>query len=119
VWNYVQDLDPTENDLILLGDFNRDKPEHSAFSNLKNLNLKNLVTTPGTRTTFGSILSGGHWYDHMWIDPKFTSAEWTGQAGAGTPSNDTSGRGCSLELKGVSDHCPVWAKFRVDIDDDP
>jgi len=118
VWQCVQDLDPDEDDLILMGDFNRDKPTHSAFNDLEDLGLIPLVTTTGTRTTFGLTASGGSWYDHMWIDPAFTSAEWTGQSGAGTPSNDSSGTGCSQGLKGVSDHCPVWAVFSTTLDDD-
>lgn len=118
VWEYVQKLDPEENDLILIGDFNRTKPTHSAFDDLENLGLSVLLTAIGTRTTFGATASGGSWYDHMWIDPAFTSAEWTGQSGAGTPSNDSSGSGCPQELEGVSDHCPVWAVFRTTADDD-
>ena len=118
VWQYVQDLDPNENDLILMGDFNRDKPTHSAFGALEDLGLKALVTTSGTRTTFGRTLSGGSWYDHMWIDPAYTSAEWTGQAGVSTPGNDSSGEGCEQALKGISDHCPVWAIFSTTTDDD-
>jgi endonuclease/exonuclease/phosphatase family metal-dependent hydrolase len=118
VWAYVQDLDPRENDLILLGDFNRTKPTHSAFNDLEGLGLTALLTATGTRTTFGLTASGGSWYDHMWIDPTYTIAEWTGQAGTGTPSNDSSGAGCPEALKGVSDHCPVWGVFRTTTDDD-
>ena len=119
VWSTVQDLDPNENDLILLGDFNRTKPTHSAFDDLEHLGLVPVLTTSGTRTTFGTTLSGGSWYDHMWLDPKFTSAEWTGQSGSGLPSDDTAGSGCPETLRGVSDHCPVWAVFRSTVDDDP
>jgi len=118
VWQYVQDLDPDENDLILMGDFNRDKPTHSAFNDLEALGLTALLTAAGTRTTFGLTSSGGSWYDHMWIDPAFT-AEWTGQSGSGTPTQNSSGAGCPPELKGVSDHCPVWAVFTTSSDDDP
>jgi len=119
VWQYVQDLDPNENDLILMGDFNRDKPTHSAFDRLDDLGLEALVTTTGTRTTFGRTLTGGSWYDHMWIDPAYTSAEWTGQAGVSLPGNDSTGEGCAQALKGVSDHCPVWGVFSTTTDDDP
>jgi len=119
VWEYVQDLDPSEDDLILLGDFNRKKPTHSAFNDLEQLGISAVLTDTGTRTTFGLTPSGGSWYDHIWIDPTFTSAEWTGQSGAGTPLDDSSGTGCSQELKGVSDHCPVWAVFSTTSDDDP
>jgi len=117
-WQYVQDLDPDENDLVLVGDFNRDRPTHSAFDDLETLGLVPLLATTGTRTTFGRTLSGGSWYDHMWIDPASTAAEWTGQSGASTPNDDSSGAGCSTELKGISDHCPVWAVFSTTADDD-
>jgi len=119
VWEYIQDLNPSEDDLILLGDFNRKKPTHLAFDDLEQLGISAILTETGTRTTFGLIPSGGSWYDHIWIDLTFTSAEWTGQSGAGTPTDDTSGAGCSQQLEGVSDHCPVWAIFHTTGDDDP
>ena len=118
VWEYVQGLDHDEDDLMFLGDFNRKKPTHSAFNDLEQLGITAILTETGTRTTFGLTSSGGSWDDHMWLDPTFTSLEWTGQSGAGTPSNDSSGAGCPQELKGVSDHCPVWAVFRTTVDDD-
>jgi len=119
VWQYVQDLDPDENDLILVGDFNRDKPTHSAFNELEALGLVPLLTAGGTRTTFGRTPSGGSWYDHIWLDLAFTSTEWSRRSGVGTPADDSSGMGCSEALRGISDHCPVWAIFRTTVDDDP
>lgn len=119
VWRYVQDSDPDENDLILLGDFNRTKPTHRAFSELQQSGITALLTADGTRTTFGRLLTGGSWYDHMWYDPTFTSLEWAGQSGAGTPGSDSSGSGCPETLRGISDHCPVWAVFSTTHDDDP
>jgi len=119
VWDYVQNLDQAEDDLILLGDFNRDRPTHSAFDQLWQMELTPLLSASGTRTTFGRTLAGGSWYDNIWIDPSCTTtAELTGQFGAGTPSLNSYGLGCSECLRGISDHCPVWATFRTDSDDD-
>lgn len=119
VWNYVQDTDLEENDLILLGDFNRDKPTHSAFDLLLQMGITPTLTEEGTRTTFGRTASGGSWYDHIWIDPQHTGAELTYEVGAGTPAMNSCGGGCSYLLDGVSDHCPVWALFDTTNDDDP
>ena len=119
VWNYVQDLDSTEDDLILLGDFNRDRHTHSAFEPLGEMGVIALLTEAGTRTTFGKTTGGGYWYDNIWIDPRYTQTESTGLVGASTPSSNSYGAACAQLLKGVSDHCPVWAEFRVDTDDDP
>lgn len=119
VWDYVQNLDQAEDDLILLGDFNRDRPTHSAFDQLWQVGLTPLLSASGTRTTFGRTLAGGSWYDNIWIDPTCTTtSELSGQLGAGTPSLNSYGAGCSECLRGVSDHCPVWATFRTDSDDD-
>jgi len=119
VWGYVQDLDPAEDDLILLGDFNRDCPKHSAFDPLRERGVIHLLTKAGTRTTFGKTAEGGHWYDNIWIDPSYTQDESTGRVGVSTPSSNSYGAACAPFLEGVSDHCPVWAEFRVDTDDDP
>ena len=119
VWDYVQNMDLEEDDLILLGDFNRDKPTHSAFDQLLQMGITSILTETGTRTTFGRTAAGGSWYDHIWIDARYTNAELTGEIGVGTPTMNTSGEGCATALEGVSDHCPVWAVFDTTVDDDP
>jgi len=120
VWTYVQDLDPYENDLILLGDFNRDRPTHSAFDELTALGVTPILTTAGTRTTFGRTATGGSWYDNMWVDLLFSGQDYTGSSGAGAPEHDTSGSRCSAGIEEASDHCPVWAQFYIERgDDDP
>ena len=120
VWEYVQELDPYENDLILLGDFNRDRPTHSAFRAISGAGIVPLLTDPWTRTTFGRTPDGGYWYDNIWIDPNHTTtSEQTGQVGTSTPTLNSYGAGCSEDLRGASDHCPVWAVFSTTHDDDP
>jgi len=119
VWGYVQNLDPDEDDLILLGDFNRDRPTHSAFDQLCQMGITPVLTETGTRTTFGRTVTGGSWYDHIWVDLQHTGAELTDQVGAGTPLENSSGRGCPASIEKASDHCPVWAVFSTISDDDP
>ena len=113
-------MDPDENDIILLGDFNRDKPTHSAFDPLRALGIVALIETSGTKTTFGRTPTGGSWYDNLWIDPAETTAfERTGSVGVGTLDRNSLGTGCPEYLRGASDHCPVWAEFSTLHDDDP
>lgn len=50
----MQNLDPEENDVLLMGDFSRDKPTHPAFSKLKALGVTNVALGGGVFTTFGS-----------------------------------------------------------------
>jgi hypothetical protein len=119
VWDHIQALDPLENDLILVGDFNRDKPTHSAFDPLWDMGLTPVLDARGTRTTFGRTVFGGSFYDNLWIDPEYTAAELTAVFGSGTPLENTLGRGCPQAVESASDHCPVWAAFRTDTDDDP
>jgi endonuclease/exonuclease/phosphatase family metal-dependent hydrolase len=119
VWGYVQNLNPEEDDLILLGDFNRDRPTHSAFDQLRQMGISPVLTETGTRTTFGRTATGGSWYDHIWIDPQHTGTELTDEIGVGTPRENSYGGGCASSLEGVSDHCTIWAIFDTTNDDDP
>ncbi len=119
VWDWVQSRDAWENDLILLGDFNRDKPTHSAFDLLVDQGMTSILTQAGTKTTFGLTPTGGSWYDHIWINPQHTAFELADQFGVGTPSINSYGSGCAAALAGISDHCPVWAVFDTATDDDP
>ncbi len=119
VWNWVQALDLAENDVILVGDFNRDRPTHNAFAPLRAQGITPLLTKTGTRTTFGARGSGGYWYDNIWVDLQYTQSEWTGSVGVGLPEWSTYGGPCREDLRGISDHCPVWAVFSTLVDDDP
>ena len=119
VWCYVQNLNPKESDLILLGDFNRDRPTHSAFDQLWQMGIRPVLTEAGTRTTFGRTATGGSWYDHIWINPEHTGTELTDEIGVGTPGENSYGGGCASSFEGVSDHCTIWAIFDTTNDDDP
>ena len=123
VWTYVQDLDTKEDDVLLMGDFNRDKPTHTAFSRLKALGVTNVIAGDGVFTTFGSTANkvGSSWYDNIWIDRKYTAHEFSGRFGV-DPIHlryFQNSEHPHLEVrKRISDHCPVWAEFDVSQADD-
>jgi len=122
-WTYVQNLDPKENDVLLMGDFNRDKPTHTAFSRLKALGVTNVIAGDGVFTTLGSKANqvGSNWYDNIWIDRQYTAHEFTGRFGV-DPIHlryYQNSEHPHLEVrKRISDHCPVWAEFEVSEADD-
>ena len=123
VWNYVQERDPFEDDILLMGDFNRDKPTHSAFNALRTLGATHLITGSDVFTTYSTKPDqvGASWYDNIWMDPAYTSYEYTGVSGVDyTYTRYYQGAEFPhLEVrKKISDHCPVWAEFRTDLDDD-
>jgi len=123
VWTYVQNLDSKENDVLLMGDFNRDKPTHPAFSKLRALGLTNVIAGDGVFTTLGSKANhvGANWYDNIWIDRQYTAHEFTGRFGV-DPIHlryYQNSEHPHLEVrKRISDHCPVWAEFDVSKKDD-
>jgi len=84
VWIYVHGLEPKEDDLLLMGDFNTNRPTNLAFDPLRELGLVNLIT--GDSTTFTTYSTrenrvGSAWYDNIWMDPSHTAAEHMGSSG--------------------------------------
>jgi endonuclease/exonuclease/phosphatase family metal-dependent hydrolase len=125
VWLYVQALDPKENDVLLMGDFNRNRPTHSAFAPLRDqLKLTYLITGDNTTfTTYGARRNkiGGSWYDNIWMDAGYTGKEYTGRAGIDYTYQHFYTRDPYPHLKvrtTISDHCPVWAVFNTAGPDD-
>jgi len=113
VWASVQALSPAENDLILLGDFNRDGPTHEGFHPLLQMGIVPLLTREDTLTTSAS------WYDNIWIDPRFTETELSGVLGVGPQDCNSYGEACPDTSMQPSDHCAVFAGFCTAFDDDP
>ena len=125
VWRYVQELDSTENDILLMGDFNVHTPSASPFSDLLGLGVDPLLGGAGILTTYSTKTSavGASWYDNVWADYTYTGHEFTGIWGV-----DYLHRRFFLDAawphlevrKGISDHCPVWVQFYTSKgDDDP
>ena len=123
VWDYVQALEESENDLILLGDFNRDKPTHGAFTPLRQRQFEQLVTARDIYTTYSTSPDDptGHWYDQIWIDPRYTSEDTTGSTGVYRLHEDyyLDAEHPHLEVRtNISDHLPIWAEFYTGRDTD-
>jgi len=125
VWLYVQSRDPKENDLLLMGDFNRNGPTHAAFAPLRDeLKLAHLITGDDTTfTTYGTRRDrvGAAWYDNIWMDAGQTGREYAGRSGIDYTYKHFYTRYRYPHLKvrtTISDHCPVWAAFSMAGPDD-
>lgn len=111
VYRWLQDADPDEQDVILLGDFNL--PFHdSGWKNLWPLNLYP-VLGPAVPTT----ISDSEVYDNFWLDPALVS-EYTGRSGVDRFDETAFDGNDDAASLMVSDHRPIWAIFRTDTDDD-
>ncbi len=116
VWNHVQGLDPDQNNLLLMGDFNVHMPTAPAFSGLYALGLTPLLTEGGSYTTYSTRISqiGSRWYDNIWTDLTYTSPWFTGASGVDYLHERFYLQETSPHLavrSAISDHCPVWAQF--------
>jgi endonuclease/exonuclease/phosphatase family metal-dependent hydrolase len=120
VYNKIQERNPNEKDVILMGDFNLSAND-IGWDSLKTIpTMTNLIpgTTQTTLSTSGGLSSA---YDNIWIRTQFTGNEFTDTSkadyyytlmfsGSANPG---------LEARGtISDHVPVLARFRVDKADD-
>ena len=123
VWDYLQDLDEHENDILLLGDFNVHKPTASPFGDLLAAGVDPLVRGTDFLTTYstGTSSIGASWYDNIWADHTYSAHEFTWLSGVDYLHRrfflDTSWP--HLEVREhISDHCPVWAQFFITKGDD-
>ena len=124
VWKHIQSRDLLENDIVLLGDFNRDRPTHSAFEPMTQAGIVPLLFGSTTWTTYSTKTTsiGANWYDNIWVDLAHTGKEFTGESGVDYVylRYFSEAEWPHLEVrKRISDHCPVWAIFDTTTDDDP
>lgn len=112
VYNYFQNLDPKENDIIIGGDFNL-SVRNSGFKNLLSHKDKIIYTiSPNIKTTIGTKGLANQ-YDNIFISTKYTT-EFTGISGA---LDFTNGNYLKAR-KEVSDHLPIFIQVNILIDDD-
>jgi len=110
VYEYYQEKDSDENDLILLGDFNT-QPWQDNFDYIKEIpDIK--IAIPKGKSTIGKY---GHLYDNIIFDSN--SAEYTGVHGI-YYFDSILGLEQKEAKKAVSDHRPVYAVFCTGEDDD-
>jgi deoxyribonuclease-1-like protein len=118
VWNHVQGLDPDQNNILLMGDFNVHTPTAPAFSGLYALGVTPLLTEGGSYTTYSTRVSqiSSRWYDNIWTDLTHTSPWYTGVSGVDYLHERFYTDSATPHLavrSAISDHCPVWAQFSI------
>jgi endonuclease/exonuclease/phosphatase family metal-dependent hydrolase len=112
VYRTIQNADDNEQDVIVLGDFNL-PPEDPGFQEL--LSLLTPLFTGNRYTTISE--NAKSLYDNIWFDPEHLS-EYTGDYGMDDFDVTVFGNDDRAASLAVSDHRPIWARFRIDLPDD-
>ncbi len=113
VYKHLQDMDQSEQDVILVGDFNREPNDNKAFGQLRKIpSMINLFNLPQKTVIYDSSL-----YDNIWFQSKYLK-EYTGICGIDHFDETDFGNDDAMASIVVSDHRPVWAEFDTRIDDD-
>ncbi len=113
VYEHLQDADQSEQDVILVGDFNREPSDNKAFGQLRKIpSMINLFSLPQKTVIYDSSL-----YDNIWFQSKYLK-EYTGNCGIDHFDETDFGNDDAMASIIVSDHRPVWAEFDASIDDD-
>ena len=114
VYEHVQKRNgPDEDDILLVGDFNRDPGDMKAFGTLLAMpSMTSLFQLPQKSHIKDSSL-----YDNILFQ---TSAltEYTGKCGIDKFDETDFANDDKAANDAVSDHRPVWATFRINTDDD-
>ena len=113
VYRAVQAMNGAEQDVILLGDFNRNPDDLLAY--------QPLMSIPGMTHLFQlpekSHIKDTSLYDNIFFQASYVT-EYTGNSGIDRFDETDFGNDDKAASLAVSDHRPVWAEFRIDTDDD-
>lgn len=112
VYDYFQDRDKKENDIIMAGDFNLYALDESFKPLLKHKDKITYVIDTSIKTTIGPR-GRANSYDNMFLSTKYTG-EFTGASGA----VDFSEENPALMREIISDHIPVFIVVETSKDDD-
>ncbi len=112
VYNYFQDRDEKENDILIAGDFNLYALDESFRPLYKHADKITYAIDPAIKTTIG-VKGRANSYDNFFFSQKY-SQEFTGSSGA----LDFSGDNPKLMRVIVSDHIPVFIVVETSKDDD-
>lgn len=112
VYNYFQDRDEKENDILIAGDFNLYALDESFKPLYKHADKITYAIDPAIKTTIGAK-GRANSYDNFFFSQKY-SQEFTGSSGA----LDFSGDNPKLMREIVSDHIPVFIVVETSKDDD-
>jgi endonuclease/exonuclease/phosphatase family metal-dependent hydrolase len=113
VYNQIQQMNSSEQDVILMGDFNREPDDIKSYTQLRNIpSMISLFDLPQKSHIKDSSL-----YDNIWFQSDYLR-EYTGVSGIDKFDETDFGDNDELASLEVSDHRPVWAEFHTTMDDD-
>ena len=109
VYQYVQDANGAEDDVLLVGDFNREPNDATAYGKLMALpSMTHLFRLPDKSHIRDSSL-----YDNIFFQMDHVT-EYLGRSGIDKFDETDFGNDDKAANLAVSDHRPVWAVFRID-----
>ena len=113
VYEYVQEANGAEDDVLLLGDFNRNPNDTEAYSRI--------MTIPSMTRLFQfpqkSHIKDSSLYDNIFFQ-KNNVTEYLNESGIDKFDETDFGNDDKAANLAVSDHRPVWAVFSTNLDDD-
>lgn len=113
VYQTVQDINGAEQDVILLGDFNRNPDDRIAYQPLLQISgMLHLFTLPQKSHIKDSSL-----YDNIFFQSIHVT-EYNNESGVDRFDETDFGNNDRAASLAVSDHRPLWCEFRIDRDDD-
>ena len=113
VYRAVQAADDAEQDVILLGDFNRNPDDRLAYRPLLSIpSMRHLFQLPHK-----SHIKDTSLYDNIFFQTHHVT-EYTRDSGIERFDEIHFGNDDAAASLAVSDHRPVWGIFRIDADDD-
>ena len=109
VYSYVQKANGAEDDVLLVGDFNREPDDLMAWTPLMSLpSMTRLFQSPQKSHIGDSSL-----YDNIYFQKNYVT-EYVGKSGIDKFDETDFGNDDGAANLAVSDHRPVWAVFRID-----
>ena len=109
VYEYVQQANGVEDDVLLVGDFNRNPIDAEAYSNIMAIpSMTRLFEFPRKSHIRDSSL-----YDNIFFQSQYVT-EYLGSYGIDKFDETDFGNDDKAANLAVSDHRPVWAVFRID-----
>ena len=112
VYNFVQDLSPFEQDVILLGDFNRNSGDNSYDPLFAIPEMVNVFNLPDKSHIMDTSL-----YDNIFFQSNYL-IEYTGESGIEYFDEVVFNNDDKAASLAVSDHRPIWIELFTDFDDD-
>ena len=113
VYKYVQAANGVEEDVLLVGDFNRNPTDADAYSRIMAIpSMTRLFQFPQKSHIKDSSL-----YDNIFFQTNYLN-EYLNRSGIDRFDETDFGNNDKAANLAVSDHRPIWAVFRTSLDDD-